>query len=163
MATCSLKVTSVRKDGNIKPVIISDNSIQYNPLEDTGIDDPKLVEDMVRNIAQLDREGHEQIYTVIRKTKAKKFFATNNVDTRFNIYGLNPHERHELARTIQLCTENMNRKKVFEDANGSHRKDIARLDKTLKVDNLDEKFIEAVNPSEVDKIKEMLQMNDKSS
>lgn len=159
MSVSTLKASQVRKGGNIKAAVISDNSIQYNPLEDHDMDDPKLVEEMVRNIGQLDKESHEQIYKVLRQTKPKKFFAVNNTDTRFNIYGLNQKERHELQRTIQLCNEAMERRKILDEASGFHREEIAKLDEKLKIGDLDDTYVDAVNPSEADKIKEMLQMN----
>jgi hypothetical protein len=158
----SLKATTVRKGGNIKPAVIADGSLQYNPLEDHDIDDPKLVEDMVRNIEQLDRTGHEQIYMALRRTKPKKFFAANNVDTRFNIYGLSICERQELRRIIRLCMEDKERKKVLNEATGSYREEIEKLDQKLHIGDLDDPFVDATsacNPSEAEKIKEMLQMN----
>jgi len=157
MATSSLKATTVRKGGNIKPAVISDGSPQYNPLEDHKADDPKFVEDMVRAIGQLDKDSHEQIYIALRKTKPKKFFAANNVDTRFNINGLNDREKQMLKRTIQLCVEDMERKKIFDQFTGTHRQDIAKLDVKLQGDlDLD---VADRGPSEAEKIREMLQMN----
>jgi len=157
MVTSSLKATTVRKGGNIKPAVISDGSPQYNPLEDHKADDPKFVEDMVRAIGLLDKDSHEQIYIALRKTKPKKFFAANNVDTRFNINGLNDREKQMLKRTIQLCVEDMERKKIFDQFTGTHRQDIAKLDVKLQGDlDLD---VADRGPSEAEKIREMLQMN----
>jgi len=159
MATFSLKATTVRKGGNIKPAVIADGSLQYNPLEDHKADDPKFIEDMVRNISQLDKECHEQIYLALRKTKPKKFFAANNIDTRFNINGLNDREKQLLKRTIQLCIEDMERKKIFDQFTGTHRQEIAKLDVKLQGDLDADMDVADRGPSEAEKIREMLQMN----
>lgn len=148
----------VQKGGNIKPAILSDSSIQYNPLDGCEHDDPKLIEEMVRNIAQLDQAGHEQIYIALRKTKPKSFFAINNVDTHFNIYGLTPYERRELRRIIQLSIEDMDRKSILSNARKMHQDGIAKLDEQFDT-SFDDAWVDPVNPSEADKIKEMLQMN----
>jgi hypothetical protein len=160
MATSSLKATTVRKGGNIKPAVISDGSPQYNPLEDHNADDPKFLEDMVRTICQLDKESHEQIYIALRKTKPKKFFAANNVDTRFNINGLNDRDKQLLKRTIQLCVEDMERKKLFDQFTGTHRQEIAKLDVKLQTEfDAEDMDVADRGPSEAEKIREMLQMN----
>lgn len=148
------------KGRHIKPAVISDNSIQYNPLEDFNMSDPKFIDDMVRNISELDKAGHEQIYIALRKTKPKKFFAANNVDTRFNIYGLTDQDKQSLRRTIQLCKEDMKRKKILQEATGYHEQELHRLDEKLHINDLeDDTYVNPVNPSEAEKIREMLQMN----
>lgn len=155
------KTSVVQKGGNIKPAIIKDGSMQYDPLEDHTMDDPRLLEDMVRQIDLLDKQGHEQIYKVLRKSKPKTFFAANSIDTRFNIYGLSAHERQELARTIKLCLQDMDRKRVLADATCIHREEIKRLDQKLHINSLDDTMLDEQysNPSEAEKIKNMLQMN----
>jgi hypothetical protein len=161
MAT-AFKTTKVQKCRDIKPVVISDSSIQYDPLEDPDTDDPKIIEDMVRSISQLDKKSHEQIYLVLRNSKPRKFFAANNVDTRFNIYGLDTFERRELKRTIQLCLEDMKRRKIMTEASSSHKEEIMKLDGVLQSGEIDNSFTDlnaGINPTESEKIKEMLQMN----
>jgi hypothetical protein len=148
----------IQKGGNIKPAVVTDGSIQYDPLDGFDTDDPKSIEDIVRNIEQLDKAGHEQIYMQLRRNgKAKTFFATNSIDTRFNIYGLTPVERRALKRTIQLCMEDMERNKVLNSATRTHQEAIAKLDCLFPA--IDEMYLDPVGPSEADKIKEMLQMN----
>jgi hypothetical protein len=95
----------------------------------------------------------------LRKTKPKQFFAANNVDTRFNVYGLSPIERQSLKRTIRLCVEDMERKKLLRQATGTHQLEISKLNIKLQIGDLDGTTVDAIGPSEADKIKEMLQMN----
>lgn len=154
-------MSRIQKSGNIKPAVLADSSIHYNPLDGSDDDDPKMIEDIVRDIARLDKAGHEQIYISLRKTKSRRFFAVNNVVTHFNIYGLSSFERRELKRIIKLCIEDMERKKVLEHASDNHINDIAKLDEQLEsnYDVLDDMCTDSLNPSEAEKIKEMLQMN----
>ena len=157
----SLKATPVKiafgKDSNIKPAVIAAGGIEYNPLDD--VRDPKLIEDIIRNIETLEKCYHEQIYTVLRKTKPKKFFAPNNVNTTFNINGLNAHEIQELNRTVQLCIKDMQRRKVLEEASGAHRGELEKLEEKMLTSApimLDDAY--TIGPSEPDRVKEMLQM-----
>lgn len=160
----SLKVTSVQKNSTIKPAVVSDHSPQYTSFRDREMCDPKVVEDMVRSIGSLDKDGHKQVYMTIRRFKPKTFFAANSLDTRFNIYGLSDRERQELDHTIQLCLQNMERNKIFKEARNTHKQDLAELDVKLtdidtETDNDIGGYIDAVNPSEAEKIREMLQLN----
>lgn len=157
----SLKATPVKiafgKD--IKPAVIATGGIEYNPLDD--VRGPKLVEEIIRNIDTLDKCYHEQIYTVLRRFKPKKFFAPNNVNTTFNINGLNAQELQELNRTVQLCITDMQRRKVLEEATGEHRDEISKLEEKIRAKvhsdpPLDDTYV--IGPSETERVKEMLQM-----
>lgn len=49
------KTTTIQKGGNIKPAVISDKTLNYNPLESHNKEDPKMIEELVRAIGQLDK------------------------------------------------------------------------------------------------------------
>lgn len=161
-STPALKAVTIKKGGNIKPAVISEHEMTYDSLNDNNMDDPKVLDELIRTIKDLDKAGHEQIYLTLRKTKPAKFFAANCVDTRFNMYNLSVHERNELKRIIDLCHLNMKREQVLKDAEGTHRQEIAKLDEKLHLTDIEDEdnaYIDSVNPTEVDKIKEMLRMN----
>lgn len=158
----AFKATTIKKGGNIKPAVVSEQSaaLSYNSLDDDNMDDPRVIEEIANSIKGLDKAGHEQIYLTLRKTKPVNFFAANGLDTRFNIFNLNTQERQELKRIICLCEEDMKRKQVLKNADGNHRQEMAKLDKQLYLTDIeDDTYIDSVNPTEVDKIKEMLRMN----
>ena len=157
--TPDLKVSTVEKNHNIKPATLCDTKLEYNPYDDKDMSKPKNVEDMVRSISQLDKKSHEEIYVTIRKFKPQKFFASNSVDTRFNIYGLSVEERSILSRTIDLCKENMERSEVISNAAIIHQEELAKLEDKMVSNNpvLIEESLQ--NPTEKEKIKEMLQMH----
>lgn len=153
--------SAIRKDTNIKPAVLKDTSLQYQDHEGRDMDNPVVIEELVRGIGQLDKEGHEEVYLAIRRFKPQTFFASNSVDTRFNIYGLNAKERNEVHRIIQMCKSNLERKHVLEDATNTHESTISNLTSKLLDDEkiLDTESEDPGNPSEVEKIREMLLMN----
>ena len=124
------KVTTVQKDSSIRPAVVH-NPNEYKGFDNKDMNDPAVIDGMVRAIAELDKESHAEIYLTIRKFRSRKFFAANNLDTRFNVYALNERERLELDHTIELCRINMQRKSVLESAGDDHRTGIQRLDETL--------------------------------
>jgi hypothetical protein len=155
-----LKKTTIEKNINIEPAVIHDSSPLYIDFEDKNMDNPNMIEELVRNISNLDKEGHEEIYMTIRSFKPQTFFASNSIDTRFNIYGLNCKERNEVDRIVTMCKHDIERKKVFEDASYIHQSNIKTLNTQLITD-IDDTLVESINPTEVEKIREMLKMNTK--
>jgi hypothetical protein len=157
--TPDLKVSTVEKNHNIKPATLCNSKHEYKAYDDKDMSKPKNVEDMVRSISQLDKKSHEEIYLTIRKFKPQKFFASNSIDTRFNIYGLSVEERIMLSRTIDLCKENMERNEVISNAASIHQEELAKLEDRIGANN--PILIDDLqnNPSEREKIKEMLQMH----
>lgn len=154
--------STIRKDATIKPAVLKDTSLQYEDHDSRDMDDPTVVEELVRGISQLDKEGHEEVYLAIRRFKPKTFFASNSVDTRFNIYGLNAKERKEVHRIIQMCRNNLERRRVLEDATSTHETTISDLTSKLLDEEkiLDTESEDPGNPTEVEKIREMLLMNE---
>ena len=157
--TPDLKVSTVEKNPNIRPATLCDSKPQYKAYDDKDMSKPKNVEDMVRSISQLDKKSHEEIYLTIRKFKPQKFFASNSVDTRFNIYGLSNEEKCILSRTIDLCKENMERDEVISNAADLHQEEIAKLEDRMGFHDPIMVEDSQTNPSEKEKIKEMLQMH----
>lgn len=163
----ALKATMVRKSSSVKPAVMQDSSPQYENFESFEIcdmKDPKIIRELVHQIESLDSDGHEEIYKTIRKFKPKTFFGCNSIDSRFNIDKLSIKELHALNQTIRLCKEDLERKFILEKADYIHRDRISKLDTSLIVDNPlpgYESLIGSVNPTEVEKIQEMLKMNKK--
>lgn len=151
-STSNIKITAVQKDANIRPAVVH-NSNEYIDFDKKDMSDPAVIDDMVHAINELDKDSHAELYLTIRKFRTRKFFAPNGTDTKFNIYGLNERERSELDHTISLCRENMARRKIVDSLH-QQREDITR-DLSRETTHT----IETVNPSEPDKIREMLHMN----
>lgn len=153
--------STIRKDANIKPAVLKDTSLQYEDHDSGDMDNPAIIEELVRGINQLDKEGHEEVYLAIRRFKPKTFFASNSVDTRFNIYGLNGKERKEVQRIIRMCKNNTERRRVLENATSTHETTISNLTTKLLDEEkiLDTESEDPGNPTEVEKIREMLRMN----
>lgn len=158
-----LKRSTIEKTPHIKSGILKEPGIQYQDFEDINMNDPKMVEELIRNISLLDKQSHKEIYLTIRKFKSNTFFAANNVDTRFNIYGLNAKERKELYQMVNFCLQDLERKKVLKQATKEHSTELEYLEHKLYANDAKElpntEIPLPVNPSEVDKIKDMLNMN----
>jgi hypothetical protein len=159
----ALKPTMVQKSSAIKPAVMHDSSIQYDNFEKKDMKDPKIIRDTVDRIASLDSDGHCEIYKTIRKFKPRTFFGSSSIETRFNIDKLSSKELEALDQTIRLCKEDLERKYVLDRADAQYRDEMDKLetglDHDLRINDNRLTLSESVNPTEVEKIQEMLRLN----
>jgi hypothetical protein len=150
----------VQKNSSIKPLIVQDSSIQYENLEKKNMKDPKIISDMVDRISMLESVDHCEIYKTLRKFKPANFFGSSSIETRFNIDKLSVKELEALDQTIRLSKEDNERRHVLRSANTRHRNEMSKLENSLYTDvKTTESWSVSTNPTEVEKIQEMLKMN----
>ncbi len=159
-----IKASKIKKNDIIKAAVVQDNTpIQYHPFDADDVkveqmDDPEILNNLVKLINKLDKSDHEEIYKTVRKFKPANFFAVNSMGTHFNIFSLDNKMRWELYRMVSLCKDNQVRNKVIADANSVHKVKITDLD--TKMDTMkDPEYVEQINPGEAEKTQEMKKLN----
>ena len=157
-----IKASKIKK--NDKTAVVQDNTpMQYHAFDADDVkvdqmDDPDVLNNLVKLINKLDRSDHEEIYKTIRKFKPASFFAVNSMGTHFNIFSLDNKMRWELYRMVSLCKDNQTRNKIIADATNVHQDNITDMD--TKMDKLeDPAYMEQINPSEEEKTQEMKKLN----
>ena len=113
-------MTTIKK--NQKMAILSTNTLYSHDLNMPEELDNLAINDMVRDIEELDEESHEQIYLLLRSFKPQSFFTTDRGGggTHFDRSLLTDKQTYELYRTVQLCKENLTRKHVVDNAKIEH-------------------------------------------
>lgn len=138
-----------------KKSTVWDNSQSYSAeTEMVDITDPIYLNDMSREIEQLDKESQEQIYMFLRKFKPAKFFTVESKGTYFDRTKLTDKQLRELFNFVVLCKKHRIRQSIIENA----EKDHASVMGHTVTDQIDLE-VDAVNPSEKDKLEEMLLLN----
>lgn len=137
----------------------------YDPNIDISFDkinDPIIMNDMVKDIEMLDKDAHEQIYKLIRKFRPAKWFTTDCTGTHFDRTVLTDSQIYELYRTVKLCKDHMMRMKVINGAKNIHDVKMNDLSNNIDCDNimsLDEYDTRSFNLSEKEKTEQMIQLN----
>ena len=159
-----IKASKITKNDIIKAVVDQDNNFtKYRAfdLDDVKIeqmDQPEILNNLVKLINKLDKPDHEEIYKTVRKFKPSKFFAINSMGTHFNILSLDNKMRWELYRMCCLCNDNQNRNKIISDATNIHHVKINTLDTQMDAIE-DPEYLAKINPSESIKTQEMKKLN----
>lgn len=153
-----LKATPLHIDGNIKPAVIGHVGAAYPTSGEVDLTDPCVVNDLVEKINKLDKDDHYDIYLKLRESKPRKFFNTNAIDTRFNILSLSGKDKKTLYDCVEMCIAAKTRKEVIRSAESEHTMRMEKLDEKLEFDMETDDNL-AVNPTEVEKIQEMLKLN----
>jgi hypothetical protein len=158
----NIKVSKTKKTE--RTAVLQDTAqIQYHPFDVDDItaeqmDDPEILNNLVKMINKLDKPDHEEIYRTVRKFKPLGFFAVNSMGTHFNIFSLDNKMRWELYRMVSLCMDNQTRNKVIAAATNTHHVKLTDLDTKMDA-TLDPECIECVNPTEAEKTIEMKRLN----
>lgn len=160
------------KKTSIKPikeyaVLGTDTSKCYDPDFDVTLDrvkDKTNLSDLVKDINNLDKKSHEQIYIMLRRHKDLKFFRTDYVGTHINSAELDDNILLELYRTVKMCKLNNERKKVIESAHQEYD-DVSKTfyERGTSINSAMDDVEPGPNPSEYDKLNCMVLMNETMS
>lgn len=159
--------TKIRTLG--KSVAAAAELSQHEYQADTGISDKQLedarvLDRLTMDIQGLDKESHKQIYLLVRKYKPSKFFTQESKTLIFDRDSLSDKAIMELYNLVELCKENQERSKVIKEA---ERVYLGDRPKETEDDNGIPPSLEAYdpdfsNPSEKQKLKNMLSLNNLS-
>lgn len=155
-----IKASKIQINSTIRSAVIQDNApVQYQVYDGVDMEDPGVLNSLVKDINKLSKEDHAEIYKALRKFKPSSFFATNSLGTHFNIMYLDLKTKGELYRIVQLSKENQLRAKVIAEAGGLHNGHISTLASRLDTGPAASEEITDINPTESEKLMRMKQMN----
>lgn len=152
--------TKIRSLGNASSTW-DDSRQQYNYQADNYISpeqtkEPAIINDLIDDISNLDKISHEQIYIMLRGFKPKEFFTNDYNGIHITYSDLETKEIQELYKIVQMCKHDIERKKVIQKAKDEY---INNVDPGVINDNVELEDIVPINPSESDKVKQMLKLN----
>ena len=162
-----LKPSSIVKNSNIKANIIDNTKNIYSSLSEitNNIEKSRIMSNTIRSKIvdlinnNLTSEDHIEIYKMLRKTKSKKFFSSNNSKTFFNMKELDNILKWKLYKLVLLLSENTNNNINKSNALKEHETNINKLNKKITVKKAIYKHNEFSGISEKEKYNNMLKLN----
>uniref|UniRef100_A0A6C0J7N9 Uncharacterized protein n=1 Tax=viral metagenome TaxID=1070528 RepID=A0A6C0J7N9_9ZZZZ len=159
----STKITSLGRD----VVYVNNENNEYKPdygVNKKNMDDINLLNKLTRDINECDKESHKQIYMMLRRYQPMKIFTQEQNCIIFDRNSLTKTQLLELYNLIEMCKENMKRIKIVKKAEneyiGERDKNTSYLEDNRIPPSLDTyKPDFKDNPSEKQKVKNMLSLN----